>query len=106
MRFRGRAFGFRPRNRAPTRVGEPALGVPLGFMETLIGGLIAATVAAAILSGLWFLGVRLRRRGGGGDVMGPFDELWHPSAHRFRQEIHTYEQRMVPRPAPDDRGHT
>jgi hypothetical protein len=60
-----------------------------------------AVALAAVLVGLWRLGLRVRRHGG--DFMGPFDELWHPAAHRFRLEIREYEQRMAPMPPPDDR---
>jgi hypothetical protein len=35
--------------------------------------------------------------------MGPFDEIWHPAAHRFRFEIQVQEERMVPLPSPGDR---
>ncbi|HET8681602.1 MAG TPA: hypothetical protein VFM54_06975 [Micromonosporaceae bacterium] len=36
--------------------------------------------------------------------MGPVDEIFHPSAHRFRIEIQVQEERMVPMPSPDDCG--
>ena len=37
---------------------------------------------AVVAGGLAWLGSRLRRRGVGSDVMGPFEEIWHPAAHR------------------------
>jgi hypothetical protein len=64
--------------------------------------LVVAGAAAAIMGGLAWLGSRVRRRGVGGAVMGPFDEIWHPAAHRFRFEIQVQEERMVPMPSPDD----
>jgi hypothetical protein len=47
---------------------------------------VAGSVAAILGSHAW---QRLRRRGVGGAIMGPFDEIWHPAAHRFRHEIQT-----------------
>jgi hypothetical protein len=65
---------------------------------------------AAVMGGLVWLGSRVRRRGVGGAVMGPFDEIYHPAAHRFRFEIEVQAQRMVPLPSPEDQrrrpGHT
>ncbi|MGY0004308.1 hypothetical protein [Micromonospora sp. I033] len=58
--------------------------------------LLVVGCLAAILVLLARLGARVRRRGVGGDVMGPFDEIWHPSAHRFRAEVKVYEERVVP----------
>ncbi|MFC7528818.1 hypothetical protein [Actinoplanes sp. GCM10030250] len=44
-----------------------------------------------------------RRKGIGGGVMGPIDEMWHPSADRFRKETAVHEQRVLPpRPGDDD----
>ncbi|MEU7974533.1 hypothetical protein AB0B48_21110 [Micromonospora sp. NPDC049089] len=53
---------------------------------------------AAVLGTLWWLASRVRRRGIGGEVMGPFEEMWHPAAHRFRAEIRVQESRAVPMP--------
>jgi hypothetical protein len=72
------------------------VGVFLGF-------LVVAGSLAAILGALVWLGRRVRRRGVGGALMGPFDEIWHPAAHRFRFEIQVQEERMVPLPSPGDR---
>ncbi|MBM0277053.1 hypothetical protein [Micromonospora tarensis] len=57
-----------------------------------------ASCLATILASLWWLGARVRRRGVGGEVMGPFEEIWHPAAHRYRAEIRVQETRMVPLP--------
>jgi hypothetical protein len=50
---------------------------------------------------LW-LGIRLRRRGIGGQIMSPIDEIYHPAAHRFRQETQVQEERLAPRSGSDD----
>ncbi|MDI5940349.1 MULTISPECIES: hypothetical protein [Micromonospora] len=63
----------------------------------LVGGSLTA-----ILGLLAWLAARVRRRGIGDNVMGPFEEIWHPAAHRFRTEIKVHEERMVPLPSPGD----
>jgi hypothetical protein len=35
--------------------------------------------------------------------MGPFDEIWHPAAHRARIETDVQEERPAPSPLPGDR---
>jgi hypothetical protein len=57
---------------------------------------------AAVMGGLVWLASRVRRRGVGGGIMGPFDEIYHPAAHRFRLEVEAHEERMVPMPSPGD----
>ncbi|MCO1654691.1 hypothetical protein [Pseudonocardia humida] len=48
---------------------------------------------AAVLVGLPRLAARARRGGTGGSVMGPFEEIWHPAAHRARIEVEVQEER-------------
>ncbi|MFG1896393.1 hypothetical protein ACGFIP_20510 [Micromonospora zamorensis] len=60
---------------------------------------------AAILGALWWLASRLRRRGIGGEVMGPFEKMSHPAAHRFRAEIRVQDVRVVPMPPQGGRRH-
>ncbi|GAA4172270.1 hypothetical protein GCM10022251_68780 [Phytohabitans flavus] len=57
---------------------------------------------AAVAAGLVWLGRRVRRRGAGGEVMGPFEEIWHPAAHRARMKVEVQEECMVPLPSPGD----
>ena len=57
---------------------------------------------AAVLAGCVWLGRRVRRRGTGGGLMGPLDEIYHPEAHRLRMAIEVHEQRVVPLPAAGD----
>ncbi|MEU8181391.1 hypothetical protein AB0B86_11560 [Micromonospora sp. NPDC049047] len=61
--------------------------------------LVFTGCVAAVLGILWWLASRVRRRGIGGEVMGPFEEIWHPAAHRLRAEIRVQESRTVPMPA-------
>jgi hypothetical protein len=73
-----------------------------------VDGLIAAVVLgiafAAVLVALVGLGRRVRRRGsaGGQAFVGPFEEMWHPAAHRARLATETVEERMMPGPSADD----
>jgi hypothetical protein len=76
-----------------------------GRMAELAAVLLVVGVLAAVLALLAWLGSRVRRRGVGGDVMGPFDEIWHPAAHRFRAEIEVHEERVLPLPSAGDRSH-
>jgi hypothetical protein len=72
-----------------------------------MAGLLAFGIVAAgfgaVLGALVWLARRIRRRGIGGGLMGPLDEIYHPSAHRFRAEIQMHEERLVPMPSPQDR---
>jgi hypothetical protein len=63
--------------------------------------LVVAGGFAAILGAFVWLARRVRRRGVGGALMGPIDEIYHPAAHRLRFEIQVQEERMVPLPSPD-----
>jgi hypothetical protein len=64
--------------------------------------LLVAAGFAVILAGFAWLASRIRRRGLGGALMGPLDEVYNPATHRLRFEIQTHEQRMVPIPPADD----
>jgi hypothetical protein len=66
--------------------------------------LAALLVFVGFALALWAFALfarRVRRSGMGGGIMGPMDEVWHPAAHRFRQEIQIQEERMVPLPPAD-----
>lgn len=71
-------------------------------MAELLPLLMVAAVLVAVMGGLAWLGRRVRRRGVGVAVMNTIDEIFHPAAHRIRHEIQVREERMAPRPAPDD----
>jgi hypothetical protein len=64
--------------------------------------LATAAVAAALLGALWWLARRVRRRGVGDRVAGPFDEIWHPSGRHTHTEVQEARERVVPAPVPDD----
>lgn len=61
-------------------------------------------VIAAALGAVAWVGRRARERGIGVTPMDPIDEIFHPSAHRFRIEIQMQAERMVPMPSPDDQS--
>ena len=71
-------------------------------MAELLAIVLVVGVLAAVLGSLAWLAVRVRSRGVGDNVMGPFEEIWHPAAHRFRAEIQMYEERTVPLPPAED----
>jgi hypothetical protein len=65
--------------------------------------LVIAGGFAVVLSAVAWLGARIRRRGIGGGLVGPLEEVYNPAAHRYREEVRGYEQRLAPSPAPGDR---
>ena len=67
-------------------------------MDEVLIFVVFAGCVAAVLGILWWLASLVRRRGIGGEVMGPFEEMWHPAAHRFRAEVRVQETRTVPMP--------
>jgi hypothetical protein len=71
-------------------------------MADLLAFLAVAGGFAAILGAVAWLGTRIRRRGIGGGLMGPIDEIYNPGAHRARMDIQTHEERVAPMPSPDD----
>jgi hypothetical protein len=56
---------------------------------------------AVVLVGLPRLAARARRGGTGGGVLGPFEEMWHPAAHRARVEVQVQDER-TDAPLPGD----
>ena len=61
----------------------------------------AAALSAAVacpLVGLALLFRRVRRHGTGGQVLGPFEELWHPAAARSRVQVQEQVQQAAPSP--------
>jgi hypothetical protein len=63
---------------------------------------VTALVIGAVLGGLWRAARRSRGRAASGAVTGPFEEIWHPAAHRARIEIQVQDERAVPNPQPGD----
>jgi len=81
---------IRPRDRYPREVTDllPEIAILAGF--------------AAIMAGLVWLTHRGRGRRVGSSVAGPFEEIWHPAAHRARIDIEIQDDRKAPIPSPGD----
>lgn len=71
-------------------------------MSNLLAFAVFLAALAALLGAFTWLAVRIRRRGVGGGIMGPIDELYNPGAHRSRLEIQVQDQRMTPRSSQGD----
>lgn len=77
-------------------------------MAEILG--IAAVFAffAAVVVGLYVMGRRIRTRGRSSvsvsltGVSSPFEEIWHPAAHRARLMAEAIHQQKAPAPAPGD----
>ncbi|WP_329017105.1 hypothetical protein OG271_11985 [Micromonospora rifamycinica] len=63
-------------------------------MDVIVALLIVVGSLAMILAGCAWLALRVRRSSVGARLIGPIDEIYHPGAHRSRQEIHMQDQRM------------
>jgi hypothetical protein len=72
-------------------------------VEGLVWFIAFLAALAVTVGGLVLLASRIRRRGIGDTVMGPFDEVWHPTAHRAHIEIREQEERTTPAPTPSVR---
>jgi hypothetical protein len=65
--------------------------------------LMTVAVFGMILGGLPWLASRVRRRGVGAGLLGPFEEIWgYPAAYRARFEIEVQQERQAPTPSPGD----
>jgi hypothetical protein len=66
--------------------------------------LLLELVAVLLLApaGYAALGRRARRRGIGGSLMAPLEEIWDPRAHRTHIEVQVMAERAAPAPAPGD----
>lgn len=71
-------------------------------MGEVLPVLLVVAAFAAVLVGLALLTRRARGRSVGSSVAGPFEEIWHPAAHRARIDIQVQDERKVPLPAPGD----
>ena len=72
----------------------------MGEVVQAVGGL---AVLVGIPAGYAWLGARARRRGIGGSVLAPLEEVWDPVAHRTTIEVQVQAEREGPAPAPGDR---
>ena len=71
-------------------------------MRDLIGFVVLAAVGALCAWVLLRLARWARRRGIGGALMGPAEEIWHPNAREFRFVIEADAQHEVARPPAGD----
>src|SRR5262245_5518460 len=84
------------------RFSKPSSAVrTMGVMGQALMVTVVVGFFVAVMVGLALLGVRVRRQGGRGSeaVLGPFEEIWHPAAHRARLQTDIVEERMVPLPS-------
>ncbi|KOV82527.1 hypothetical protein [Nocardia sp. NRRL S-836] len=68
---------------------------------------LLASVAAFLslplfLAGFVWYALRARRSGSGQSLMGPFEEIWDPIAHRTNIEVRAEDERQAEAPAPGD----
>ena len=62
----------------------------------------ALAVVAEFLVLLARAAARARRRGISGSMMGPFDEMWRPTAAESQVELQIQSERKKPLPSPED----
>jgi hypothetical protein len=72
-------------------------------MIGIVAPIVVVALFGAILGGLTWIAARAQRRGGGASLMGPFEEIWQPAAHRARLETQVQNERPAPAPLPGDR---
>ncbi|GAA4359162.1 hypothetical protein [Angustibacter luteus] len=64
--------------------------------------LVLLVALAGALAALWWFAKRVRRRAGAGSLMGPFDQIWRPTAHHARVRAQEQDERTVTSPSPGD----
>ncbi|WP_222264454.1 hypothetical protein [Modestobacter marinus] len=69
----------------------------LALAAEVVVAVVAVPVAVALL------GHRARRRGIGGSVPAPLEEIGDPVANRTNIEVQVHAERTTPAPAPGDR---
>ncbi|WP_460654734.1 hypothetical protein [Kribbella endophytica] len=62
----------------------------------------ALAIVGAFLALLAWAAARARRHGISGSMMGPFDEMWRPTAAESHLEIQVQNERKKPLPSPED----
>ena len=65
--------------------------------------MLAALVLIRVPVGVWLLGRRARRRGIGGSVLAPLEEIWDPISSRTNIEVQLQAEQEAPAPSPGDR---
>lgn len=64
--------------------------------------LLVAAGFAVVMAGLAWATTRRRGRRAGSSVAGPFEEIWHPAAHRARVDIEIQDERTIAPPSAGD----
>lgn len=71
-----------------------------------IDGIWVLFVSLAVVAGFLLLlakaAARARRRGISGSMMGPFDQMWRPTAAESHLEMQVQSERKKPLPSPED----
>jgi hypothetical protein len=76
--------------------------VEVGAIDDIWILLLALAVVAGFLVLLAWAAARSRRRGIGASMMGPFEEMWLPTAAESRIEIRLQRERKKPIGSPED----
>jgi hypothetical protein len=76
--------------------------VEVGPIDDIWILLVSLAVVAGFLGLLGWASARSRRRGIGASMMGPFDQMWHPTAAESRIELQLQQERKKPIGSPDD----
>ena len=71
-------------------------------MADLLAIVVILAAFGAVMVGLALLTRRSRGRRVGSSVAGPFEEVWHPAAHRARIDIQVQDERKIAAPSPGD----
>ncbi|MET0864830.1 MAG: hypothetical protein ABWZ98_10890 [Nakamurella sp.] len=71
-------------------------------MPDVVLVLVVVAGFAVVMAGLaWATTRRLGRRTGS-SIAGPFEEIWHPAAHRARVDIEIHDERKIAPPSAGD----
>jgi hypothetical protein len=71
-------------------------------MATFVTGVLVLAFFGAVMTGLAVAARRRQGRRVSASVAGPFEEMWHPAAHRARVAIEVHDERVAEAPAPGD----
>jgi hypothetical protein len=70
-------------------------------MANVLPTLLIVAGFVVVMAGLAWLTTRRRGRKASSAVAGPFEEIWHPAAHRARIDIEVQDERTI---APSEAG--
>ncbi len=77
-------------------------GQPLIVTVVVVG--FSVLLLASFIAMPWALSAEKRRqwKRAQSSLLGPFDEIWHPAAHRSRLIVEVQAERVEPAPSPGD----